>query len=89
MLLWRASALLTAMATCPRCKGHLTDSHRCPRRPIFAAVEIAGWAVTGGIGGFLLVALFDLRGEITDDIYLTSCVAGMLVAVGVNRALRS
>ena len=77
------------MATCPRCKGHLTESHRCPRRQRFVALEMAAWALAGGIAGFLLVALFDLRGQITDDIYLASCIVGMVVAVGVNRALRS
>ena len=89
MLLWRASALTSHMATCPRCKGHLTESHRCPRRARFIALEVAAWAIAGGIAGFLLVALFDLRGQISDDIYLTSCVAGMLVAAGVHRAMRS
>lgn len=47
------------------------------------------WALAGGIAGLLLVALFDRQGQITDDIYLASGVAGMLVSVGVNRALRS
>lgn len=77
------------MATCPRCKGHLTESHRCPRRRRFLALEIAAWGAAGAIAGFLLVALFDLRGQLTDNTYLVSCVLGMLVAVGVNRALRS
>lgn len=77
------------MATCPRCKGHLTETHRCPLRRTFVAVEVLGWAIAGGIAGFLLVALFDVRGQISDNVYLVSCVAGMLVAVGVNRALRS
>lgn len=77
------------MATCPRCKGHLTDSHRCPRRSIFLAAEIVLWALAGATAGFLLVALFDMHGQITDDIYMASGTAGMLVAVGINRALKS
>jgi uncharacterized paraquat-inducible protein A len=77
------------MATCPRCKGHLTDSHRCPRRSVFVAAEVVLWAFAGGFAGFLLVALFDPHGQITDNIYLGSGMAGMLVAVGINRALKS
>lgn len=77
------------MATCPRCKGHLTDSHRCPRRTAFVAFEIVLWALAGIVAGFLLVALFDPHGQITDGIYLASGMAGMLIAVGMNRALKS
>lgn len=76
------------MATCPRCKGHLTEFHRCPRRPLFIAVEIALWAMVGGFAGILLVALFDPHGRIT-DLDAISAVAGALVAVGINRALRT
>src|SRR6185436_7317715 len=28
------------MATCPRCKGHLTDTHRCPKSRVMVALEI-------------------------------------------------
>lgn len=77
------------MATCPRCKGHLTEFHRCPRRATFVAAEIVLWALTGIVAGCLLVALFDRQGQITDEIYLASGIAGMLVAVGMNRALKS
>ncbi len=76
------------MATCPRCKGHLTDSHRCPRRSYLVALEILASAVVGGFLGLLLVALFDPRGQIT-DVDSISLVAGALIAVGINRALRS
>ena len=76
------------MATCPRCKGHLTDSHRCRRPRILVAVEIIGSALAGGFAGFVLVALFDPRGQIT-DLDSVSAVIGALVAVGINRALRS
>lgn len=75
------------MATCPRCKGHLTDSHRCPRRPLFVAAEITAAALAGGFAGLLLVALFDPQGQIT-DVDTISVVAGALIAVGMNRALR-
>jgi hypothetical protein len=75
------------MATCPRCKGHLTDNHRCPRRPAIVAAEIIGSAILGGFAGWLLVVLFDPFGQIT-DVESISAIAGALIAVGINRALR-
>ena len=76
------------MATCPRCKGHLTESHRCPRRPLFVAIEVILWGLAGAFAGILLVALFDRHGQIGDSDYTISAAAGALVAVGLNRALR-
>jgi hypothetical protein len=76
------------MATCPRCKGHLTDSHRCPRRPLFTAAEIVAVGIAGGFAGLLLVAVFDPRGQIT-DVDSISVIAGAVVAIGINRALRA
>lgn len=75
------------MATCPRCKGHLTDSHRCPRRSFLVVFEVAGAALLGGFAGLLLVAVFDPHGQIT-DMDTISAVIGALAAVGINRALR-
>jgi hypothetical protein len=76
------------MATCPRCKGHLTDSHRCPKRPVLVALEVIASALVGGFAGILLVALFDPLGQVT-DIDPISATAGALIAVGINRAFRS
>lgn len=75
------------MATCPRCKGHLTDSHRCPRRPYMVALEVSAAALVGGFAGLLLVAIFDPRGQIT-DVDSISLIVGALIGVGINRALR-
>lgn len=77
-----------SMATCPRCKGHLTENHRCPRRRSLVAFEIVLWAIGGGLGALLLLALFDPRGQVT-DLDTVTFVAGALVAVGMNRVLRS
>lgn len=52
------------------------------------AAEILACAVAGGFTGLLLVALFDPRGQIT-DVDTVSIIAGALVFVGINRALRS
>ena len=76
------------MATCPRCKGHLTDTHRCPRRPAYVAIEITLWALAGGFAGFLLVALFDPHGQMP-DLDSVAAVVGAVVAIGLNRALRA
>jgi hypothetical protein len=76
------------MSTCPHCKGHLTDGHRCPRRRSLVVAEIIASAIAGGLGGLLLLAVADPRGQITDMDGLAIAV-GMLVAVGINRFVRS
>lgn len=76
------------MSTCPRCRGHLTDHHRCPRRPLFVALEWLIWAVAGAFGGILLVALFDPHGQIT-DLDSIMAIMGAVVAVGLRRLFRS
>lgn len=76
------------MATCPHCKGHLTDSHRCPRRPTLVAVKILLAAVVGGLAGLLLVAAVDPRGEITSFDTIAMLV-GAAVGVGIERAFRT
>jgi hypothetical protein len=75
------------MATCPHCKGHLTDGHRCPRRTSFVVAEIVASAVLGGFASLLLLAAFDPRGQV--DMDLLAFVVGALVAVGINRFVRS
>jgi hypothetical protein len=76
------------MATCPRCKGHLTDSHKCPRRPAVVAAEITVCALAGGFAGLLLTAILDPREQITDLDLILVVVASALVCVGIRRALR-
>jgi len=77
------------MSTCPRCKGHLTDNHRCPRRSYFVAAEVIVAAVAGGAAGLLLVILFDPSGrQITDAESAISIAIGACLAVGLNRGLR-
>jgi hypothetical protein len=76
------------MATCPYCRGHLTDGHRCPRRPVFVAIELVASAVAGGLAGLLLLAAFDPRGQIT-DMDGVAIVMGALIGLGINRFVRS
>jgi hypothetical protein len=75
------------MATCPHCKGHLTDGHRCPRRRSVVILELVASAVAGGLGGLLLLAAFDPRGLTNMD--GVAIMLGILVAVGINRLVRS
>jgi len=76
------------MATCPRCKGHLTDNHRCPRRRGFVVAEIAAAGIAGGLASFLLLAAFDPRGQVA-DMDVVAITAGILAGIGINRFLRT
>jgi zinc transporter ZupT len=76
------------MATCPRCKGHLTDSHKCPRRPAIVAAEITAVALAGALVGFLLVAILDTREQITNVDLILVVGAGALIGVGIRRMMR-
>ena len=76
------------MATCPRCKGHLTDSHKCPRRPAIVAAEMTGAALAGGFAGLLLLAILDPREQFTDLDVILVVLGGACVAAGLSRALR-
>lgn len=76
------------MATCPYCKGHLTDGHRCPRRRYLVVVEVVASFLAGGFAGLLLLAAFDPRGQVTDMDTIAFTV-GAFAAVGINRFVRS
>ena len=76
------------MATCPHCKGHLTDGHRCPNRRARVVAEIAACAIGGGIASLLLLAFFDPFHQAT-DLDAIAILAGALAAVGINRILRA
>jgi hypothetical protein len=75
------------LSTCPRCKGHLTDSHRCPRRPGRVAAELATAAVAGGAAGLLLVALLDPDRQIVQA-ESVAILVGAIAAVGLDRFVR-
>ena len=77
-----------SMSTCPRCKGPLTDDHRCPKRRSLVALEIVASALGGGFLGLFLLAAFDPRGQIADMDVITF-LAGAALAVGINRLIRS
>jgi hypothetical protein len=74
------------MATCPRCKGHLTENHRCPRSVARRVYETALAAVGGGLIGLLLFSLMDPQAQWTMDGMVL--VGGALVGLGLDRLLR-
>jgi hypothetical protein len=74
------------MATCPRCRGHLTDAHVCPSHPVRTGAELVGAGLAGGLVGQVLVAWLDPRGQA--DMDLIAIVAGVVIAIAVCRALR-
>jgi len=76
------------MATCPHCRGHLTEGHRCPRRRVYVVAEILASGIAGGIVGLLILAAFDPRGQAT-DMDVTAVIGGIIVGIGLNRLLRS
>ena len=75
------------MATCPRCRGHLTDNHRCPRRPGRVAAEIILAALAGGLLALIVVALVDPGGELT-HIDTAAVAVGIFGGIGLDRLLR-
>jgi hypothetical protein len=74
------------MATCPRCKGHLTENHRCPRSAARKIFEGSLAAVGGAFGVLLIMAIVDPHGQFPLEGVLL--VGGGLAGVGIYRWLR-
>ncbi len=75
------------MATCPRCRGHLTDHHRCPRRPAKVAAELTLAAFAGGLLALLVVALIDPGGQ-PNHVDMAAVTFGVFGGIGLDRLLR-
>ena len=75
-----------AMATCPRCKGHLTEHHRCPRSRGRIAFETGLAALGGGLFTLLVLAILDPHAQSGFDGVLL--VVGGLLGIAVDRFLR-
>jgi hypothetical protein len=74
------------MATCPRCKGHLTENHRCPRSPSRRTFETIFAAIAGIFGALLLVSLIDPHGQMSLDVVVL--VGGALGGVAIDYWIR-
>lgn len=75
------------MATCPRCRGHLTDTHRCPRSRLAVWAEMAFVGLFGGFAGLLILAVVD-PGGVATDMDVIAFAAGTLVMIGLHRLVR-
>ena len=80
MLSWRGPG---TMSTCPRCKGHLTATHRCPRGPLVVTLEVTLAGLAGGFAGLLIAAVFDPHGRM-DTVFLAG---GVVIGVTLGRVL--
>jgi hypothetical protein len=76
------------MATCPHCKGHLTEGHRCPRHRGYVVAEIIASALVGGVVSWLLLRAFDQYDQMA-DLETIAFVAGAVAGVVINRFLRA
>ena len=74
------------MATCPRCKGHLTENHRCPRSRARIIFETALAALAGGLFTLLIFSIVDPHGQYGLDGVLL--IGGALAGIGLDRLLR-
>lgn len=54
------------MATCPKCRGHLTSGHRCRRTKAQQTLDLALAGLAGGVTALVMTAVFDPRQTVTD-----------------------
>ena len=54
------------MATCPKCKGHLTTGHRCRRTKGQQTVDLALAGLTGAVTSLVMTGIFDRNQVVTD-----------------------
>jgi hypothetical protein len=74
------------MATCPQCKGHLTDDHRCPRSRARIIYEVVFAAIAGAFGALLIGSLIDPQAQIAMDAVML--LVGAMLGVAVNWWIR-
>lgn len=75
------------MATCPKCGGHLTSSHRCRRTLPQIIADIVLGGLVGGAWALAMAAVFDHDG-ITADFDAVFFLGGAVVAIGTQTWLR-
>lgn len=68
------------MATCPKCRGHLTTAHRCRRTKGQQTLDLALAGLTGGVTSIVMTAIFDRHQMVTNyDGYILAC--GVAIAM--------
>ena len=76
------------MATCPKCHGHLTSGHRCPRGRYQDTIDLVAAGVAGGVTALLMVAIFD-RNEVLVDLDGYLLAGGIAIGMITQSLLRS
>lgn len=54
------------MATCPKCRGHLTTGHRCRRTRRQQTWDQALAGIAGGVTALVMTAVFDRQQVVAD-----------------------
>ena len=73
------------MATCPRCRGALTDTHRCPKGPLHWVVDAIFTAAVGGsVGASICYVLLDRPASF---LVLSYAALGGVLAIAMRQAL--
>lgn len=72
------------LATCPRCHGHLTDGHKCPRTRRSLVSELIVTALAGGFAAIVFLAVFDPH-QLAVDLDGLMFATGALFALGVHQ----
>jgi hypothetical protein len=77
------------MATCPKCGGHLTTSHRCPRSRFHNTFDLALAGLVGGITALVMAAIFDRNQVVTayDGYFLAGGIAIGMLTQSLLRAI--
>jgi len=68
------------MATCPKCRGHLTAGHRCRRTPFQHTLDLAVAGLVGGVTAMVMTAVFDRHQVVTE-------YDGYILAAGIALAM--
>ena len=73
------------MATCPRCRGALSDNHRCPKGPLYWVIEAVVTATVGGSVGAALC--YFLQEQPALFLVLSYAALGGVLAIAMRQAL--
>ncbi|GEM_PF-4930903 len=73
------------MATCPKCRGHLTTGHRCRRTARQQTLDLALAGVAGGLTALVMTAVFDPQQVVSEyDGYI---MAGAIALAMLTQSL--
>ena len=73
------------MATCPRCHGALTDTHRCPKGRFYWLPEAL---MTAGVGGMIgTVLCYVMQEKPAVPLVLSYAGLGSVLAIAMRQAL--